>query len=115
MALKIVDVASHQGSYRFGANGEDGLIVKATQGTGYVNPFCDGVAQQMIKNGKPWGIYHYAGGGNAQAEAKYFINNIKNYLIAANKPILILDWESYQNSQWGNGKWHLISLQKLRA
>lgn len=121
MTLKIVDVASYQGTYKFGSNGEDGLIVKATQGTNYVNPYCDGVAQQMIKNGKPWGIYHYAGGGNAQSEAKYFIKNIKGYLSVANKPILIIDWEKGNNSSWGNGKWasdfinEVKSLTKVQA
>lgn len=121
MVLKIVDVASYQGTYKFGSNGEDGLIVKATQGTNYVNPYCDGVAQQMIKNGRPWGIYHYAGGGNFQAEAKHFINSIKGYLNVTNKPILILDWEKGSNQSWGNGKWasdfinEVKSLTKVQA
>ena len=47
-------------------------------------------------------MYHYAGGGNPEAEAQYFINNIKNYV---GKAVLILDWESYQNASWGNTSW----------
>ena len=110
MSLKITDVASHQGNYKFGSFGEDGIIIKATGGVGYVNPKCDYVAQQAITKGATWGLYHYAGdgnGGSAKAEADHFVKNIKGYLSAKNKPILILDWESTNgdNPAWGNGAW----------
>lgn len=114
MVLKITDVASHQGNYTLGSNGEDGVIIKATQGTGYVNPNCDFVAQQAIKQNKPWGLYHYAGGADAVAEADYFVKNISGYLNVANKPVLILDWESYQNDAYGNGAWAETFLKRLK-
>lgn len=114
MALKFVDVASHQGNYTVGSNGEDGVIIKATQGAGYVNPYCDFVAQQAIKKNKPWGLYHYAGGGDPTVEADYFIKNISGYLNVANKPVLILDWESYQNNAYGNGAWAETFLKRLK-
>lgn len=105
MTLKFVDVASHQENYSVGSSGEDGIIIKATQGTGYINPYMDFVAQQAISKGMPWGIYHYAGGGDAIAEADYFIQSVRGYLTGSNPPNLILDWEEYQNSAYQNGEW----------
>jgi GH25 family lysozyme M1 (1,4-beta-N-acetylmuramidase) len=105
MVLKIVDVSSYQGNYALGSHGEDGVIIKATEGTGYVNPYCDYVAQQAISQNKPWGLYHYASGGNPISEAQYFIDNIKGYLSQPNCPILWLDWEGGGNAAWGNGHW----------
>lgn len=78
------------------------VIVKATQGTGYVNPKCNHQVDLAKSLGKKLGYYHYAGGGNPVAEADYFINNIKNYVGTG---MLILDWESYQNSAWGDYTW----------
>lgn len=79
-----------------------GVIVKATQGTGYVNPKCNHQWNLAGSLGKKRGLYHYAGGGNPVAEAQFFINNIKNYV---GQGLLILDWESYQNASWGNTNW----------
>ena len=70
--LKMVDVYS--GSPRSFATqaGTDITMVKATQGTGYVNPFCDTDYQAAKKAGKLLGIYHYAGGSNPEKEAGDF-------------------------------------------
>lgn len=100
--LKMVDVYS--GSPRGFAtqSGTDITMVKATQGTGYVNPKCDTDYQAAKKKGKLLGIYHYCGGGNAKAEAQYFYKNTKNYIGEA---VPAVDWESYQNSSWGNSNY----------
>lgn len=79
-----------------------GVIVKATQGTGYVNPKCNHQWDLAGELGKKRGLYHYAGGGNPMAEAQYFINNIKNYV---GQGMLVIDWEGYQNLAWGNTNW----------
>lgn len=114
MTLRITDVSSAQGNYVVGSNGEQGVIIKATQGNYYVNPNCDFVAQQAISKNLPWGLYHYAGGADAVAEADYFYDNIKGYLNVSNKPLLILDWEEYQNSNYGNGAWTETFLKRLK-
>ena len=57
-----------------------GVIVKATQGTGYVNPKCNHQWDLAGQLGKKRGLYHYAGGGNPVSEAQFFLSNIKNYL-----------------------------------
>ena len=97
--LKMVDVYSNSPRSYATQAGVDITMVKATQGTGYVNPKCDTDYQAAKKKGKLLGIYHYCGGGNAKAEAQYFYKNTKNYIGEA---VPAVDWESYQNSSWGN-------------
>lgn len=96
--LKMVDVYS--GSPRSFAtqSGTDITMVKATQGTYYINPYCDTDYQAAKKAGKMLGVYHYAGGGDPAVEANYFYKNIKNYIGEA---VPALDWEDYQNPKFG--------------
>lgn len=102
MAIYTVDVYSGSADSIIQDAHAQGVIVKATQGTGYVNPRCNHQWDLAGQLGKLRGLYHYAGGSNPEAEAQFFINNIKNYV---GQGILILDWESYQNSAWGNTNW----------
>ncbi|WP_418524635.1 GH25 family lysozyme [Limosilactobacillus vaginalis] len=104
MAIYTVDVYSGSSDSIIRDSHAQGVIVKATQGTSYVNPRCNHQYELAGQLGKLRGLYHYAGGGNPEAEAQYFINNIKNYV---GKAVLILDWESYQNSSWGDASWSL--------
>ena len=104
MAIYTVDVYSGSSDSIIRDSHAQGVIVKATQGTSYVNPRCNHQYELAGQLGKLRGLYHYAGGGNPEAEAQYFINNIKNYV---GKAVLILDWESYQNASWGNSSWAL--------
>lgn len=72
----------------------DFIVIKATEGTGYVDPTCD-TKYQMNKNaGKLLGVYHYARpdlGTLPEKEAEFFVENCKGYIKEA---ILALDWES---------------------
>lgn len=104
-AMKVVDVASWQGNYQVGSYNEDAVMIKATEGLGYVNPYKDYVAKQALNKNKPLGFYHYATGNNPVSEARYFVNDVKGYLSNSNKPILCLDWERGDNAAWGNGYW----------
>ena len=69
----------------------DFCLVKATEGTGYVSPACDSQYQKAKARGKLLGVYHFASGGDAKAEANYFIQNILGYVGEA---ILVLDYEA---------------------
>ena len=104
MPLNGIDIASYQAGLNAGTIGADFVIVKATQGTNYVNPYCDKHYQQAKAAGKLLGVYHYAAGADPKAEADYFLNNVKGYIKEA---ILCLDWESYDNARWGrnDGEW----------
>ena len=111
--LRVVDVASHQKGIITGSLDCDAVICKATEGTGYVNPYCDEHYQSAKAAGKLLGVYHYASGGNPEAEAEFFINNVQGYLREA---ILVLDWESGDNAAWGDSNWvarfcaHVVAL-----
>ncbi len=97
MVLNGIDIASWQTGIKVGIEGvaADFVIIKATGGTGYVNPDCDRAFQQAIKSGKKVAVYHYAHEigfqGTAQQEAEFFLKNVQGYI---GKAILILDWES---------------------
>lgn len=104
MALYTVDVYSGSDDSIIRDPHAQGVIVKATQGTGYVNPKCNHQWDLAGELGKLRGLYHYAGGGNPEEEAQFFINSIKNYV---GQGILILDWEGYQNAAWGDVNWSL--------
>lgn len=75
----------------------DFVIVKATQGTNFVNPICDQQYQRARSQGKLRGFYHYASGGDPIAEANFFVDNCENYFEHA---IPVLDWEEYQNPRF---------------
>ena len=82
--LNLIDIASHQAGLDletlFQKNYNlDGVIVKATEGVGYVNPYCDGWVQVLQNVGKTWGFYHYLSGGDPNAEADFFWKNTSNY------------------------------------
>lgn len=102
MTLRVVDEASWQEGIDNTILDCDAVIIKATQGTGYINPICDSLYQAAKSAGKLLGVYHYASGGNATAEADFFLDNIQGYIGEA---MLVLDWESEQNAQWGNPYW----------
>ena len=76
----------------------DFVIIKATEGTSYVSPFCDTQYQAAKSRGKLLGVYHFASGLSPEAEAQYFYENIKGYLGEA---IPVLDWEANAISAWG--------------
>ena len=102
MTLKVIDISSHQTVEQAGMDGIDGVIVKATQGTTYINPKCDPQYQLAKSKGRLLGVYHYAGGGDPIAEADFFLKNIEGYIHEA---VLALDWEAGQNASWGDSSW----------
>ena len=93
-----IDISSWQEGINLDVVPCDFVICKATQGVGYVNPDCDRAYQQAKKAGKCLGVYHYASGNDAVAEAEFFLKNIQGYIGEA---ILVLDWESAQNANFG--------------
>lgn len=97
--LNFLDTSNWQGGYSPALTGADAVVVKATEGTGYVDPYCDSVIQQAIANGMPWGFYHFAGDGDAIEEATHFIQNTLNYF---EHGIPVLDWEGNQSVDWVN-------------
>lgn len=108
--LKGIDVSGHNG-WPFNSVTEAGylesdfVIVKATQGTGFVNSGFSGAADRTLSDGKLLGFYHYASGGDARAEAEYFWSVASAY---NRRGIPVLDFEQYQNMPaWNDEDWPL--------
>lgn len=99
MALNGIDISNWQGGINLAAVPADFVIAKATQGTRYVSPDCARQVEQARATGKRFGVYHYVSGGNAVAEANYFVDNCANWV---GKGLFCIDWESDENSAWGN-------------
>lgn len=93
--LHGIDIASWQAGISPSATPSDFVIVKATGGTGYVNPYWRAWADETLASGKLLGIYHYAMEygtySEAAEEARFFLDTIKDYI---GKAVLILDWEN---------------------
>lgn len=108
--LKGIDVSGHNG-WPFNSVTEAGylesdfVIVKATQGTGFVNSGFSGAADRTLGDGKLLGFYHYASGGDARAEAEHFWSIASAYNC---RGIPVLDFEQYQNiPAWNDEDWPL--------
>lgn len=98
MSLYGIDISSNQKAINIAKVKADFVIIKATGGTNYVNPYCNNHYAQTKKAGKLIGLYHYAheysSNHTAIHEANYFIKNIKNYVGTA---MLVLDYEEPLN------------------
>lgn len=99
--IRFIDISNWQGDINLPAllPNVDGVVCKATEGTTFVDPCCDGWIQQCINAGKLWGFYHFASSESASEEAEFFVRNCQGYF---RKGIPILDWEGNQNVGWVN-------------
>lgn len=97
--LRGIDVSSYQGDIQVQDMPIDFCIVKATEGLGYVNEWCDPVVQRCIASGKLWGFYHYGRNADPIVECDYFIYNTNGY---QGDGIPVLDWEENQSVDWVN-------------
>lgn len=99
--LNFIDISSYQDSLNLVAvsSSIQGVVVKATEGTGYVNPYCDRHYQQAKSANLLRGFYHFAGTSDPLAEAAFFYRNVVGYL---HDGIPVLDWEGNQTVDWVN-------------
>ena len=101
--IKFVDISNYQKGIDIKTvvkNGALGaVVVKATEGTKYVDHYCDGYVRQCVANKIPFGYYHFARNNDAKIEAKFFRNHTRNY---EHRGIPILDWEDGQSVDWVN-------------
>ena len=91
-----IDISSWQKNLIVSNLGEDTefIIVKATGGAGYSNPYFNYHIEQTLETGRLAGAYHYARekgfASNPYTEAEYFVSKIDKYI---GKILLALDWE----------------------
>lgn len=100
--MNFIDISNWQNGIDlatvFAQNALDGVIVKATQGTGYTNPKFKEWADWLNTNGKPFGVYHYLDGLDAVAEARFFYDAVKPYL---GRCVPCADYEEHAAMQKG--------------
>ena len=100
--MNFIDISNWQSGIDlaavFSQNALDGVIVKATQGTGYTNPKFKEWADWLNTNGKPFGVYHYLQGMDAIAEARYFYDTVRPYI---GRCVPCADYEEHSAMQKG--------------
>ena len=101
IVLNGFDFASYQAGFDFTDCEGDFAITKATQGTWYVNPAFEQLYDGAKQAGLLLGIYHYAEGGDPEAEAEFFVQTCGERIYGA---VLFLDWEGQSNPTFGTGK-----------
>lgn len=79
MTMNGIDIADWQKNLNLDSIEYDFVIIKGTQGTNYVNTFCDAFVQKAIKAGKLWGFYHFMNMDDPVKQADHFYQNCKNY------------------------------------
>lgn len=109
--MRGVDVSNWQCDIDTYALDADFVVAGTTWGVGGFNNTCliNGVNRaanyqlgRAAGSGKSIGAYHYAMGRDANAEADFFVDNVRGYV---GRAVLVLDWESQDNPSFGNGAW----------
>jgi lysozyme len=121
--MRGIDVASHQGAVDWAAVAASGVtfaFTKATGGTWYRNPTCAANWLGMQAAGLARGAYHFAfetsgqafPGDGPEAEADYFLAEIRRAGGIAPGDLLVLDIEDGQGDL---GEWALRWLQRVES
>ena len=112
MPLNGIDIASYQKGIDLSKVPCDFVIIKATQGTNYVNPDFERALKQALSLGKCVGVYHYASKGGAKQEAEHFVNAARK---AIGKAIFILDWEQGDNVNFRTPSYARVFLETVQT
>jgi GH25 family lysozyme M1 (1,4-beta-N-acetylmuramidase) len=88
MTIKGIDVSDHQPS-TYGLAGFDFVVVKATEGTGYVNEKHAAQVGRGRRHGLVVGHYHFVRDGSMVAQADFFLK----HAAPQRDEFLALDWE----------------------
>ena len=118
-----VDISNWQAGIDLAAVNPDFVIVKVTQDAGAyagVNPNHVEQINAALALGRPTGVYHYVGGGDngsaddALAEANRFLDAVEA-TGHADDVFYAIDWESIENSAWGNTAYLSIIVGKVQS
>lgn len=93
MSMFGIDISNYQSGLNIAGTGAKFAIMKATDGTRFVDKSCDGFVQQCKSSGILWGFYHFANSpakSSMSAQAQYFVDNCRGYFKSG---IPVLDWE----------------------
>jgi lysozyme len=89
----VVDLSHYNSNVDFAAmraGGVAGVIHKATQGTGYVDPTYAQRKPLALQAGLLWGAYHFGTNDDAGAQADHFLSTVQ----PDGSVVLVLDFES---------------------
>ena len=115
-AMNGFDVASYQtADVTCAVQSYDFAVVKASEGTWYANPKMAAQLTCAQNRGKKIGVYHYAEGADATAEADHFVSTIGGYRGHA---LLALDFEMGGNRAYyssGAGDWIRTWVNRVHA
>lgn len=118
-----VDISNWQAGIDLAAVNPDFVIVKVTQDAGAyatTNPNHVEQIEAALALGRPTGVYHYVGGGDngnaddALAEANRFLDAVKA-TGHQDDVFYAIDWESIENSAWGNTAYLSIIVGKVQS
>lgn len=99
--LRGIDISNWQKTLDLGRlEGLDFCICKATEGTSFVDAYCDRWLQWCIGHQMPFGFYHYMTERDATAQADFFINNCRDYF-KLGIPVLDIEDSRIPSGQWG--------------
>lgn len=98
--MRGIDISNWQGGETPSDYDIDFCICKATEGTYFVDGYCDGFIQNCIQNNILFGYYHFANSQDPREEAKFFWNNTLGY---SGYGIPVLDYEVW--GQNNDVKW----------
>ncbi|HET8842354.1 MAG TPA: GH25 family lysozyme, partial [Ktedonobacteraceae bacterium] len=109
--LKGADISDFQGQPDFDKLKEalDFVLTKATEGVGFTALTLNRNKAEMRRVGLQHGFYHFARGGDAIAEANFFVDHIGDYQPGE---LLMLDWEIEHTNP---AQWSLQWLQHVEA
>lgn len=94
-----IDISSWQDAIDLSAGQYDFAIIKATEGTNYIDPSFEKFSVQLTELGKLIGCYHFARPDlhgsvvGMETEADWFISTVEKAGLLG-KAILVLDWET---------------------
>ena len=98
--MKGIDISHWQDGINLAVVPCDFVIIKATQGTKFVDPCFQKFYTQAKAAGKKLGVYHYYGSGEPEEQAEHFLKTARACIGEA---VLVLDWESDQNPSFRKG------------
>lgn len=99
MSLNGIDISNWQAGISLADVPADFVVVKATEGISYISPDWGRQYRQAKETGKLLGLYHFANGGNVQAEADFYLKTIGRDKVG--EAMLVLDWEKDNNPAFG--------------
>lgn len=103
-----VDISNHQPGLAsrsaLDAVNPDFVVVMVSQGDWFTNPLWLQQLRAAYDAGRPIGVYHYIDGSGVEAEARHFVDTVRNAPGGdwAGYVMWALDWEQGENDAWGD-------------